>query len=74
MPLPMLPPGRSARVTHIIPAGRGMARRLAAMGISRGTVLTLLSSQGGPLLVRIGDSRIAIGRGMAHRVMVTPCD
>lgn len=74
LPLPMLHPGQPARVSRLLAAGPGMARKLSAMGILPGAVLTVLNAPGGPLLLRVGESRIAIGRGMAQRVMVTPCN
>ena len=72
MPLTMLQPGHSARVSGIASRGRGVTQKLTAMGIAPGAELSVLNTRGGPLLVRIGDSRIALGRGMAHRVMVLP--
>lgn len=70
MPLSMLTPGRGAVIAQIRGTGRGMARRLSAMGIVVGANVMVLSAQNGPLLLRVGESRIALGRGMAHRVMV----
>jgi len=73
LPLSMLTPGRPATVSHVVPGGRGVSRRLAAMGVMPGIEVTVLSSQNGPVLLRVGDSRFAIGRGMAHKVMVKEC-
>ncbi len=50
-----------------------MVRKLGAMGVLPGVVVTVLNSQAGPLVLRVGKSRIAIGRGMAQRIMVVPC-
>lgn len=72
MPLTMLAPGHRARVSEVRESGRGIKRRLTAMGIAPGVEISVLASQGGPVLLRVGQNRIAIGRGMAHRVMVTP--
>jgi ferrous iron transport protein A len=48
-----------------------MARRLADMGLALGSEAVMLRGSGeGPVLVAVGDARIAIGRGMASRVMV----
>ncbi len=73
MPLPMLRPGQSARVSCVLPAGQGIARKLSAMGLLPGVLLTVLNSPGGPVMLRIGDSRFALGRGVAQRIMVVPC-
>ncbi len=41
------------------------------MGIRVGNVIEMLNSEGrGPVLIKIGESRIAIGRGMAMKIMV----
>lgn len=74
MPLMMLRPGSRARVVEIR-GGRGVRRRLSSMGIYPGEVLALVrGGRGGPVIVEARGSRIVIGRGMAHRVMVTETD
>jgi ferrous iron transport protein A len=57
-------------------AGRGVWRHLAAMGLVPGAVITVLNSRGpgSPLMIRIGDTRLALGWGMAQRVMVRPLE
>ncbi len=70
IPLSMLAPGRSAVVADVRDTGRGMARRLNSMGLVAGAKVSVISAQGGPLLVRVGETRIAVARGMAHRVLV----
>ena len=73
MPLPMLRPGQIACVDNVLAAGNGIAGKLRAMGIVPGVRVTVLNAQSGPLLVRVGESRYALGRGMAQRIMVVPC-
>jgi len=58
----------------VLVPGHGMAQKLSAMGILPGVPVTVLNAQGGPLLLRVGDLRLAVGRGMAQRIMVTPCE
>jgi len=52
--------------------GHGMVRRLAAMGIRRGVAVTKTSSQPfrGPVSVQVGNTEVAMGFGLARRVMV----
>ena len=66
-----LKPGKRAIVTAIR-GGIGVTVRLDAMGIRPGIVLEKISGQpfGGPVVVRIGSSRIALGIGMAKKVHV----
>ncbi len=73
MPLPLLRPGQTACVERVLAAGQGMVRKLSAMGIVRGVRVTVLNTQPGPLLLRVGEGRYAIGRGMAQRILVVPC-
>ena len=51
--------------------GRGLVRRLSEMGFTYGTKIKMLhSSCPGPVLVR--GSRIALGRGVAMKIIVNP--
>ena len=48
------------------------ARRLSDLGLTPGTKVTVVKSApfNGPLEVRVRGSRLAIGRGMASRILV----
>lgn len=51
--------------------GRGFASRLAGMGISVGCQIEVLQNPAhGPLLVLVRDTRIALGRGEASKILV----
>ena len=56
--------------------GHGMRRRLTSMGIVSGVEITMVrgGSSGGPIIVSIGGGRFGLGRGMAHRIIVTPAN
>lgn len=54
--------------------GRGVQRRLTELGLTPGVRLRVLQDCGGPLLVAIRSSRIALGRGMASKITVIPED
>ncbi|MHB9301533.1 FeoA family protein [Thermofilum pendens] len=50
----------------------GLIRRLAELGFTKGArVRVLHSSPPGPVLVMVKGSRIALGRGVAMRVMIS---
>jgi Fe2+ transport system protein FeoA len=53
-----------------VAAGKVLSRRLAEMGLTPGVQLEVLQDQGGPLLLAVRDSRLALGRGMAHKIFV----
>ena len=70
IPLPMLPPGVEATVVEIR-GGSGLERRLADMGLAPGVRVRLITDgTRGPLVVAAGDTRLALGRGMAQKIMV----
>ena len=72
MPLAMVRTGEQVRLVRI-DAGRGLQARLASLGLLPGTVFTVVSGDSrGPVVVAVGESRIALGRGMAHKIMVEP--
>ena len=63
--------GQSGRVVRI-EGGAGLVSRLSAMGIRPGRKITKLSSMllRGPVTVQAGSTRLAIGFGMASRIIV----
>lgn len=61
--------GETVRVKEIR-GGGNMRCRLMEMGIIRGTMVRVLANDGGPLMVLVGNSRFAIGQGMAQKVSV----
>jgi len=73
MTLEQLVPGSRARIIGIR-GGRGLRRHLEQMGLHRGDILALKGRGAfrGPVLVEIHGSQIALGRGVARRVLVEP--
>lgn len=68
-PLSFLEPGSQAKIKDII-GGKGINTKLAEMGFVSGSILSVLRNDGsGPMLVAVMDSRVAIGRGMAQKIM-----
>ena len=57
-----------------IDGGHEVRARLATMGLLPGAVLSVLNRGplGGPLLVEVDGTRIALGRGVARKVLVEP--
>ena len=73
VPLSSVPPGGRARLVGV-EAGQGLRARLAAMGLVPGARLVMLSNRGGgPAVVEVKGTRLALGRGMARKIQVT-CD
>lgn len=69
LPLGFLPAGREGVVKEII-GGPGLRRRLAELGFTKGMVVRVIQNERGPLIVALGNSRVALGYGMAQKVMV----
>ena len=68
-----IPPGRKAQVVRI-EGGKGLVARLSRLGIVPGAEVTVVSRApvGGPVLVEVNGARIALGRGVARKVVVRP--
>jgi DtxR family Mn-dependent transcriptional regulator len=65
VPLTLLRKG-SHGVLRRISGGHGKQTRLTAMGVNIGAELTVLQNSGvGPVMVKLGNARVAIGRGLA---------
>jgi len=65
-----LPTGKRA-VVRALRGGQELMSRLSAMGLVVGAPVEVLQNRGrGPLLVRVLDTRIALGRGEAAKVLV----
>jgi ferrous iron transport protein A len=52
--------------------GHGLQRRLEAMGVRPGRTITKVSGQAfrGPVMLRVDHTQIAIGFGMANKIVV----
>ena len=71
VPLSRLEAGQSGIVVEV-QGGQGMINRLGALGIRPGKRITKVSSMfmRGPITVQVGNGRVAIGFGMAKRIVV----
>jgi len=66
--------GQQARIVEIA-GGHHMLARLARMGIHNGIKLSIVSTpiiKRGPVVVSVSGAQVAIGHGMAMRIMVEP--
>jgi len=63
--------GQSGTVIQV-QGGRGLINRLSALGIRPGQRVTKVSSMfmRGPVTVQLGNAQVAIGFGMAKRIIV----
>ena len=69
MPLTMARSGETAAILRI--TGRDEVRRhLAEMGFVVGGTVTVVSEMAGSLIVQVKDSRVALDRSMANRILI----
>jgi Fe2+ transport system protein FeoA len=72
-PLSSLLVGQTAKVVSC-QAGRDCRARLTSMGLTLGSEVSVVRRGHGPVLVATRGTRLAIGRGMAEKIFVTPLD
>jgi Fe2+ transport system protein FeoA len=70
LPLTMIANGEAVEVVKIR-GGRKANQRLASMGIRVGDQIEVIQNTfSGPITIRSRDSRLALGHGMAHKIIV----
>jgi ferrous iron transport protein A len=69
-PLSMADEGARVRIVALR-GGAGLDKRMTEMGLNVGGEITVRQRQGGGgLVVSRGETRFALGGGMAHKIMV----
>jgi ferrous iron transport protein A len=69
MPLTLLKSGESGTVKKI--TGKDDTKRfLESLGFTAGTPVSVISEIGGNMVLRIRDTRIALDRNMARRIVI----
>jgi len=72
-PLSTVRSGETVRLASI-EAGRGLNSRLASMGLVPNVKITVVNNgHPGPFVISVKGSRMMLGRGMAHKIMVCSC-
>ena len=69
MPLSMVEEGDPKTIVKV--GGKEEVRKfLENLGFVDGTVVTVVSSLGGNMILKVKDSRVALGRDMASKIQV----
>ena len=69
-PLSNVQAGETVKLVGI-KAGRGLNSRLASMGLVPNVKIKVVNnSQPGPFVISVKNSKMMLGRGMAHKIMV----
>ena len=70
-PLATVPAGKKVRIVSLA-GGRGMCARLTSMGLVPGSEIQVIRRGApGPCIATAGNCRLAIGTGMAQKIMVS---
>jgi ferrous iron transport protein A len=70
-PLTMATENTLVRIVAIR-GGATLTRRLTEMGLNIGSEISVRQQSGGGLVISRGETRFALGGGMAHKVIVCP--
>jgi Fe2+ transport system protein FeoA len=69
-PLSTVTAGETVKLAKI-DAGRGLNSRLASMGILPNVTITVVrSGRPGPFVISVKGSKMMLGRGITHKIMV----
>lgn len=70
-PLSVVKEGETVKLAAIN-AGQGLKSRLTTMGLLPDVEITVINnSHPGPFVISVKNSRMMLGRGMAHKIMVS---
>ncbi|HIU81900.1 MAG TPA: ferrous iron transport protein A [Candidatus Ornithoclostridium faecavium] len=69
MPIVFAPQGENLRVIRVL-ADDKTKKHLENLGITIGAELTVLSVSGGSVIVMVKDSRLALDKGVATKILV----
>ncbi|MGQ9660541.1 MAG: FeoA family protein [Thermochromatium sp.] len=72
-PLAMAGEGERVRI-RTLQGGKGLVRRLTELGLNPGTEVRIVARQGGGLVVARDETRLALGYGMAVKILVEALD
>ena len=69
-PLSAVTGGETVKLAKV-EAGRGLNNRLASMGLLPNVEITVIkNAHRGPFVISVKDSKMMLGRGMAHKIVV----
>ena len=69
LPLSMADPGEESIIRRV-GGSPEMKKHLEDMGFTAGSAVTVMNAIGGNLIVKVRESRVAVSREMASKIMV----
>ncbi|MBU3097990.1 FeoA domain-containing protein [Clostridium estertheticum] len=70
MPLNFIGIGKLAEINSV-QGGESLRKKIMEMGMSTGAIIKIMKNDNGPLIVKVGETRLVLARGMAQKVMVS---
>ena len=69
MPLNFVGIGKLAEINSV-QGSESICKKIMEMGMSTGAIIKIMKNDSGPIIVKVGETRLVLGRGMAQKVMV----
>lgn len=69
IPLNAIGIGKSVEVSNL-EGGEITCKKLMEMGMNTGSIIQIVKNDAGALIVKVGETRLVLGRGMAQKVIV----
>ncbi len=67
--LNLIPSGKEVVVKEVL-GGFGFKSRLYGLGIFPGEKIKVIHNSQGPIIIRVGNTKLAIGKGQASKILV----
>ena len=68
VPLGFVSEGKKVRIVSII-GGSRIRNRIIEMGLRKGIDITIVKNSFGPVIIAIGQTRFALGRGISTKIL-----
>ncbi len=68
VPLGFVSEGKKVRIVSII-GGSRIRNRIIEMGLRKGIDVTIIKNSFGPVIIAIGQTRFALGRGISAKIL-----
>lgn len=69
IPLNIIDTGKQASVNAVC-GSETMCKKLMEMGVNRGAIIEMVRNDSGSIIIKLGESRLVLARGMAQKVLV----
>ena len=69
IPLNAIGIGKSVEINRL-EGGELMCKKLMEMGMNTGAIIEIVKNDIGALIIKVGETRLVLGRGMAQKVIV----